>query len=616
MKRVIIILYVILSCFTSYAGERYDVVIVGGTPGGIMTAISAAREGKKILLLERTAYIGGLPANGLGATDLATRGATTGLFQEFLDRNLKHYTDKYGAGSQQVKDCNGGFYFEPSVAYNTLQTMLNERNDLITVLTMRQFDSDPRHVQLENDRITSIQILNRNNQETETYRGKVFVDATYEGDLAAAAGVRFRVGREGKSEFDEPGAGKVYKYWGGKEQDCSTFIGDNAIQAYNYRLCLTDDPSNMIPIQKPSNYNREDYQSLIEDIWTGRHTGVQMEQVTPEILEENRKHIAKGNPTKLPGDRWGIHKITNMKRMPNAKTDANNQHLSFVSTDLPEENWPWPTSGWEWRDKYAERLKEYTLGLLWFVQNDKELPAHFRKATRKWGLAKDEYADNANFPRQVYVREGRRFEGEHFFTAHDALPVSRGQRPPVYATSITSSDYALDSHAVRKREPGKINLEGFISYGAAPYTVPYGVIVPKGVDNLLIPVPASGSHIGFSTLRMEPCWMALGQAAGLAASIGIDKNMKMKNVDVSLIQEKLIAQHATLIYFRDLPANDPDYALAQYMGIRGYLPEWNAQLDGTVDKKTATLWSALSRTKVEEGGIRRTKLQEIYEKIK
>ena len=614
-NRIISTCICLLSILTSYADTLYDVIIIGGTPGGIMTAISAAREGKKILLLERTAYIGGLPANGLGATDLATRGATTGLFRDFLKGNLKYYVDKYGKNSQQVKDCDGGFYFEPSVAYNTLQNMLNEYQQCITVLTMRQFDSDPQNVTIENDKIVSIRIQNRLSGDVETYEGKIFVDATYEGDLGAAAGIPFRVGREGKTEFNEPGAGNVYKYWGGTEQDCSTFIGDNSIQAYNYRICLTTDSSNKIPIEKPDNYNRNDYSSLIDDIWTGRHTGFQMANVTPEMLAENREHIAKGNKTKIPGDRWGMHKISNIKKIPNDKTDANNQHLSFVSTDLPEENWPWPTSSWDWRDKFSKRLKDYTLGLFWFVQNDAELPEHFRAETQKWGLAKDEYVDNENFTRQVYVREGRRFKGKYFFTANDALPVAKGKRPPIHRSSVTSSDYALDSHAVRKREPGKINLDGFISYGAAPYTVPYGVMVPEEIDNLLIPVAVSGSHIGFSTLRMEPCWMALGQAAGLAASISIDQNTKVKNINVTLLQEKLLDQKATLMYFKDMSIEDKDFLLTQRMGLQGYLPDWNANLDGIVDKETAVLWSALSGMKIKEGDTRRNVLRNIYESI-
>lgn len=602
-----------------FGQEMYDLVIVGGNPGGIMAAVSAAKLGKRSLILERTAYVGGLPANGLGATDIATREATTGLFREFVDRVKKHYTDTYGADSEQARLCSGGYHFEPSVGARVFADMLAAAGDKITVLNMRQFDSDPSNITMRNDRIERIRVLNRETGETEEYAGKIFLDATYEGDLGAAARVPFRVGREGKDEFGEPGAGKVYKYWAGKEGEGSTFCKDNAVQAYNYRLCLTNDPKNRFPFPKPANYDRNEYLSLIEDVWMGKHATAAMQNVTPVMMEENRKHIAAGNTTKIPGDVWGIAKITNIVHVPNKKTDANNQHQAFISTDLPEENWPWPTAGWDWRDRYAERLKEYTLGLFWFAQNDKELPSHFRKAAAEWGLAGDEYADNGHFPRQVYVREGRRFEGVYFFTANDAIPVSPGTRPPLHASSITASHYALDSHAVLKREAGRIHLDGFISYPSAVYTVPLGVILPKEVDNLLLPVPVSGSHIGFSTLRMEPCWMAMGQAAGIVSALAIDDAVKVRNIDVERMQDLLIAQGATLIYYKDIRFTDPDFAMVQYMGLKGYLPEWSARLQDKADAATINEWSKLSGIKLAakaDAVTRGELLRQIYEAVR
>lgn len=565
-------------CATTLCAKNYDIVVVGGTPGGIMTAVAAAREGKSVAILERTSHIGGLPANGLGATDIATRNATTGLFREFTKRVNKYYIDQYGENSPQAKDCSNGFHFEPFVAERVFAEMLEEHNDRIDVLTGRQFDAEPCNLVMSDESIQTIYILNRINGEREKYSARIFVDATYEGDLGAAAGVPFRVGREGKNEFGEPGAGRVYEYWKSLPSEGSTGEADNAVQAYNYRLCLTNVPENRISIARPDVYDRNEYVSLVEDVWTGRNTLKSMINVTDSMLEANRRHIASGNPTMLPGDSWGIRKISSMVTLPNGKADANNQHAAFISTDLPEENWPWPTSSWEWRDKFAERLRNYTLGLLWFVQNDSELPEHFREAAKEWGLAKDEYADNDNFPRQVYVREGRRFEGMYFFTAKDALPVSEGERPPIHPTSITASHYALDSHAARKRETGRAHLDGFISYPTMPYTVPYGVIVPKTIKNLLLPVPVSGSHIGFSTLRMEPCWMALGQAAGTAASLAIDSRRSVQNIDIQELQTRLIAQKATLVYFRDITPDDPCFPEAQRMALSGEKTGWNADM--------------------------------------
>lgn len=599
--------------------KKYDLVIVGGTPAGIMAAISSARLGKTSLILERTSHVGGLPANGLGATDIATRGATTGLFTEFVTQVKKYYTDKYGASSEQVKACSDGYHFEPSVAEVIFGQMLAEYADKITVLKMRQFDAEPQNIQIANGRISRISIINRDTKKNESYEGNVFIDATYEGDLGAAANIPFRVGREGKSEFNEPGAGRVYKYWGGEEGDGSTYQADNAVQSYNYRICLTNDPSNSVPIEKPLKYNRDEYVSMIEDVWTGNNTGVQMQQVTAAMMEDNRKNLANGGTTKIPGDRWGIGKITNMVALPNHKTDGNNQHMSFISTDLPEENWPWPTSGWAWRDAFAQRLKEYTLGLIYFAQNEKELPESFRKATKVWGLAKDEYNDNDHFPRQVYIREGRRFEAMYFFTARDATPVSPGKRPPVHPLSVTASHYALDSHAVRKREPGKIHLDGFISYPTAVYTVPLGVMVPKQIDNLILPVPVSGSHIGFSTIRMEPCWMALGQAAGVAASLAIDDHSRIRDVKNKQLQDLLIDQKATLMYYKDIDPSNPDFKMVQFMGLKGYLPDWEAHLDAVVDQQQLAVWNKLSglKLKFKTGSIiRREVLHDIYRSIK
>ncbi|MDE6160873.1 MAG: FAD-dependent oxidoreductase, partial [Muribaculaceae bacterium] len=473
MKRFIIAILAAISLGASLKAEIFDLVIVGGNPGGIMAAIEAARAGKRSVILERTAHIGGLPANGLGATDIATRGATTGLFSEFTGAVRRHYADTYGEHSQQVKDCSDGFHFEPSVAEKVFADMIAAEGGLIEVRTMRQFNFSTGDIFMSVDarRIDSIRVIDRRTGAEEHYKGRIFIDATYEGDLGAAAGVPYRIGREDAREFGEPGAGRTYEYWKSTPAEGSTGEGDNAVQAYNYRLCLTRDTTQMVPFRRPERYDRTEYESLAEDVWTGRHTWKAMRDITPEMMERNRQHLLDGGErTIIPWDNWGIEKLVTINIEPNGKTDANNQHAALISTDLPEENWPWPTSSWEWRDRFAQRLRDYTMGLFWFAATDSTLPEQFRREIAKWGYSAGEYEDNGNFPRQVYVREGRRFEGMYFFTAADALPLREGGRPPLHSSSITASHYALDSHAARKRETGRAHLDGFISYPTAVYT--------------------------------------------------------------------------------------------------------------------------------------------------
>lgn len=609
MKRLLTTILGIF-CLLGASARDYDVVVVGGTPGGICTAIAAAEEGMEVLLLERSSHIGGLPANGLGATDITTRGATAGLFLEFVNRNRQYYADTYGPASQELKDCSDGYHFEPSVAEKTFRQMIEARGGRITVLCGRQFDSDPANVEMQDGKIRSIAILDRESGNTEHWSARFFIDATYEGDLAAAANVPYRLGRESRAEYGEPCAGRIYRHWGvqfgrgqksfwngyeGYESEGTTYQGDNAVQAYNYRLCLTTDKSDMVPVRKPAAYDREEFASLADDVRTGRMT-----EVNPELI----------------GELKGIARITNMVKLPNGKTDANNQHLAFISTDLPEENWPWPTATWDWRDRFAQRLKDYTLGLIWFAQHDKALPKEFRKECLRWGLSASEYADNGNFPRQVYVREGRRMEGTYFFTANDAIAVQEGGRPPVHAQSIASSHYALDSHACHKREEGRVHLDGFFGYESVPYTIPFGVMVPREVDNLLFPVPVSGSHVGFSTMRMEPCWMALGQAAGVAAALAVRNASKVQDLDVAEIQDELLVHGASLIYFRDIAPGETDFAMVQKMALRGYIPGWEARLAEDASAEDLELFRSLSGLEIPSAlSTRKDILQYIYERL-
>ncbi len=578
---------------TSPPTYDYDAVIVGGTPAGIMAGIAVARAGRRAVILERTAHIGGLPANGLGATDIHTRGATGGLFLDFVRRVKQHYRDTYGADSQQVELCTDGYRFEPHVAENILLEMIAEQGDKLEVRTLRQFDHEPRNVSKDGAALTGIRVIKRESGDEERYRAAVFIDATYEGDLAAAAGAPYMLGREGADEYGEPCAGKFYQRWGAPvDERYSTGQADNAVQSYNYRLPLTTNPANLRRIEKPATYNRDEYLSLVDDVRLNRFAGP---------------------PTPLEFD--GIGAITNMVRLPNDKVDGNNQHAAFISTDLPEENWPYPTASWAWRDRFARRLRNYILGLFYFAQNDAALPADFRERCNRWGLSLDEFVDNDNFPRQIYVREGRRIRGEYLFTAHDALSKRHSRE---HATSITASHYALDSHACLKREPGRPHLDGIFTHRTTPYSVPYGVIVPLAVDNLLAPGPASATHIGFSTLRMEPCWMALGEAAGEAVNISLDEGTCLRALNVVALQRRLLAAGAVLTYYEDAAPGADGYAALQYFALRGFLGAgYRADLHAPVSAEDVINWTAWADTPAlaDFSGTRGQMLAALYREV-
>ncbi len=554
----------LLTCSAQTVLET-DVCVLAATPAGIAASLAAARAGSAVVLAERGSHIGGLPANGLGVTDIATRSTIGGIFKEFISRVKGHYVSTYGPASAQARDSSDGYHFEPHVAENVFERLLSEASR-VKLLREHQFDGQ---VETVNGKLRSLIVTNRRTGQTTRIRARVFVDATYEGDLAAAAGVPFRIGRESREETIEPYAGVFYSYFGTKEifADPRTGQGDGRIQAYNYRLCLTDrDDLRLLP-EKPADYRRADYASLVEDVRAGWVTAFGATPVTTAGL-------------------------FNIVRIPNGKSDTNNHHNSLVSTDLPEENQPWPEANWEWREKFEKRLRDYTLGLLWFAQNDPELPEWLRTQARRWGLAKDEYTDNGNFPRQVYVREGRRIVGEYDFSAHDAMVFPGAPRTAIHADSITAAHYAIDSHALRKREPGKRALDGFLGLGhiTHPYTVPYGVMVPKKVDGLLVPVAVSATHLGFGTLRMEPCWMAMGQAAGVAAHLAAHSSQEVRSVDIGRLQRTLLDSGQVLVHFRDLTGREPWFKAMQYFGARGFFPNWEADPAAPVLRGEAISW--------------------------
>jgi len=541
---------------------RTDVLVVGATPCGISAAIAAARCGSKVILTEMKDHMGGMMTNGLGRTDIGPRHTIAGIFKEFIDNVYDYYVTTYGPDSPQVKACSNGYYFEPHVAEMIFNRMVKAEKNI----TIR-YHYRPESVLRYFDRVHGVTFLDTKHNKRVQIRAGIHIDATYEGDIAAMAGVPFRVGRECREEYGEAFAGVLYvDHYTRMVLPGTTGEGDKRVQAYNFRLCLTNVPENRVLPKKPENYNRDEYLQVIESIKAGR--------------------------IKTVGD------VLNIEPIPNNKSDTNNTPKGLISTDLPEENYDYPTASYEEREKIIKRHKDYILGLLYFLQNDPEMPENLRAECREWGFAKDEFKDNDNFPRQIYVREARRIYGLYTFTQHDAMLAPGLERSPIHFDSIACGGYSMDSHATRKREPTHdTTMEGFFFLGpiTRPYQIPYRVMVPQSIDALLVPCAASATHIGFGTLRMEPVWMAMGQAAGTAAHLARRLQIEPREVPVNRLQAWLVANNQVITVFSDIQGptegvSKDAWQAMQFFGTRGFFESYDAKPHELLTRGLAAKW--------------------------
>jgi hypothetical protein len=612
--------------------ERTQVAVIGGTAAGVAASIGAARQGASVVLVEPGQHLGGLMTSGLGRTDIGHRATVGGVFRQLVNRLREYYVERYGPDSPPVKDCGDGYELEPSVAEQHLEEMLAEWPSVEVRRGWRtawaggpslrdggrwlvetapgagpdQPDGHPER------RVTAVVLERvgpdgRGTGERVRLVAEVFVDATYEGDVALGAGAAYRIGREGREEFGESHAGTIYQDFRGKRcYPGSTGAADRRVQAYNYRLCLTRDPANRRQISRPSRYDRTRYGSLVEDVRTGR---------VPHFMG------------------WGGVGVLNQAKLPNGKTDCNNHHYCFLSTDWPEENFDYPEAGPERRLEIARAHREYTEGLLWFCQHDSELPESFRNEALEWGYAADEFEDNGGFPRQMYIREAARIVGDHVFTAHDASRAPDGGRAPVFWDSVAAGGYSIDSHATRKREDSVlgsttdqarherstveaeadgrlVGLEGFLSIPrtTVPYQLPYRIMLPVGIDGLLVPVAVSTTHLGFATIRMEPTWMALGEAAGTAAAVSLQSGVRVRDVPRATLQRTLLKHGQVISFFLDVaPPRFPGHeaqpeelsAAVQFWATRGLFSSYDARPDAPLSTGEAARWVWLVQRNVD-----------------
>jgi hypothetical protein len=555
-------------------GEDFaDIAVIGGTPAGIMAAISAARMGSKVILTEYHSHLGGMTTSGLGKSDIENKEAIAGLFKEFTEMVLHYYTEKYGKSSKEVLLCKEGYYYEPSVAELVFNQMIAEEKN-IKVL----FNYQIEEAEMKSEKISRLRFKDRSSGDTRFLKAEVFVDATYEGDVFALAGAAYRLGREGKEEFNETHAGHIFFDFNEKAfLEGGSGEEDNRLPAYTYRLCMTDDPANSYVLTEPPHgYDRNNYVEYFNDLKEGRLSA-------PKVFKEGHGYYSDHFDTMV--------RVFSFTEIPNRKYDVNinPRPLGFPFVG---ENYAYPETDWAARERIFKRHRELTLGLIYFVQNDPEIPEEHRNLAMKYHLPKDEFTDNEHFPWQLYIREARRLKGMYTLTENDVTLPENAQRTTVFEDTIITGEFPIDSFPVTK-VPSKDNkvLEGYIGmYEISPYQIPYRILVPEKVLGLIVPVAASTTHVAYSTVRMEPLWMGIGQVAGIAAHMSRELQVEIKDVPVLQLQNILIKNHQILTYFKDIDRADKAFDAVQFWGTKGFFDSYLARTQEHLSTEDCKLW--------------------------
>ena len=524
------------SPITAGAASSADVVFYGATAAGVMGAIQAHRSGLKTVVISPSERIGGMTTGGLGATDFGSKTSVSGLAKEFYQRIYETYLepsrwvhetrDEFVMRHPDTvsEDLKMQWFFEPKVALEVLEKMLAETG----VEVWKGVDLAEGGVLKSGNIITGLRL-----SDGRELQGKMFVDTSYEGDLMAAAGVPYVTGREANSEFHEElngirvndrkktGSISPFIIPGDRSSGLLPLVegkrpgadgeGDHRVQAYNYRMCLTDADVNRRPVEKPANYDPKLYELAAR--W---------------ILAHPKATLGKS-----------LFKLT---PMPNRKTDSNNQ--GPFSTDFVGMSYDYAEADRGRREEVARAHRDYIQGFLWFLGNDPRIPASLRAEVSRWGLPKDEFEKNGNWPTQLYVREARRMRGGYVVSQSDA------EKKTVAEDPVALAAYAMDSHSVSRfvDEDGLLSIEGAFWRGVKPFGISYKAIIPQAEHcaNLLVPVCLSSTHAAYGSIRMEPVFMMLSQAAALAAALAVNDAVPVQSVNYDKLRKNL--DDAGLVY--------------------------------------------------------------------
>jgi hypothetical protein len=527
MKRI---LGLLLITFTASAAMHdYDLVVYGATAGGMATAVAGARHGLKTVLLEPRRHVGGMATGGLSRTDTGTREVIGGLALEFYYRVGNEYDVR------RFKNPVAWFY-EPKVGERVMRNMLSEAG--VTLLFEHRL-LEKKGVLKEGKRITEIATENG-----DRFRGKVFADCSYEGDLMAQAGVSYTLGRESAKQYGEPLAGvrektPLHQFLVDvpaldargeplpeitAEKPAAPGSADKGIQAYNFRLIATNAPANRVPWPRPRAYNAARYELLAR-------------YLEAFVKNEGRSPV--------------LNEVTLVARIPNGKADFNNR--GPFSTDYIGKNYSYPEGSYAERERLWQEHIDYVQGFYYFLAHDSRVPKELQNEVNEWGLCKDEYQDTAHWPHQLYIREARRMVGDFVVTQKDLQ--TELAKPDV----IGMGSYNSDSHNIRRfvNSRGMAENEGDMQVAVKPYQIPFRVMLPKSseIENFINPVTFSASHVAYSSLRMEPQYMILGHAAGVAAHLAVRDGKPVHGVSVAELQ-KILADEAAVFEYVPTPQHE------------------------------------------------------------
>jgi hypothetical protein len=600
--------------------QSSDLVVYGGTAPGIVAAVRAAREGLRVMLVTPTMQLGGsLPS--LGAVETHYRGARAPLLQEFVDRVVAYYLDHYGEGSAQLAACTCGMMvtFEPHVAEMILREWVTAEPRIQWLPGWM-----PAAVERDGALIRAVVFGSADGGGPLRLAADTWVEASYEGDLMALSGVAHRTGREARSEYGEPRAGRVFTRWltgrfptaavegklnlttaratTSEPLPGSTGEGDDNIQSYSYRLCLTDDPANCRRLEAPPpGYERERFAPIL----------LSPEEKERLALPFHHRFLIYSLPEMVARDHiFHGHALPNCKRSWNA-TNLTGGGKGYAMADVAG------------RRAIEQIHREHALGLMWFLQNDPAMPSGLREQARAWGLARDEFQDTDNFPPQLYIREARRLMGRAIFTEHDALaarpepatvtchPVDDNRRAPVHADAIGITEFSLDSLAcTMERLPGAGALcdgQLFQMEVSRPGQVPFGCLLPRNLDNLLVVTTVSATHVGWGTVRQTPTLMHLAESAAWAIVLAGRAGVPAATLDVTQLQQRLVGQRIMISFFNDVDMASPEpwVPALQHLATKGFFSTYDAEPEAPLDPAERLRWEQLARQLAPGAGAAR-----------